>query len=264
MGTTINSVDNMLASARDNGMLSRIWFNRIANSTTAALNTCGSVSVQRLTNPFVMPSVGGGLTGMYCTSIDVLSSDTCGWMACLEYTLGTLTVSTNAYSHGSSMPTKLDPGDPGGSSITTAATLIMAVVDTAVTATTPVLTFNYTNQDGTTGRSGSITLPTNPAVQTAFLCSPHLQSGDYGIRALSSSGPNGLSINTGSAGVIKLYGLLPLSVGSANAGSGGGIDPLLVSGCLWLVEAGDTISFWRFGTTSNGEVVAMINGIASN
>ena len=264
MGTVLNSFDNMIASAQSNGMLLQLLADRITGNTTAALATCGGISSQRYPNPFIVPSFGGGLSGMFVPSFDIVGSGVGIYLGAVEILLGTLTVSGNSYSHGSAIGTRHDPGDDTAT-ITAAASLIMAVVTTALTATTPTLTFNYTNQDGTTGRSGSITLPSSPAINTAFLCTPHLQDGDTGIRQLSASSPNGLSIDTGSAGVIKLYGLLPLAA-SCNASGGvvAAIDPLLVSNALYHVVDGDSIAIYRFGNTALDDVIGFLTGVADD
>lgn len=262
MATTLNSLDNIISQTTGKGNWPVWWSGVPAGATTAATATCGYVTAQRFNNPIVMPSMGSGVTGAwltYCRMSSAASTTTC--MAGLEYLLGTLTVSGNSYSDGVAMPTKTVKG----TSVTTAASAIFAVVTTTMTATTPVLTINYTNQAGTTGRSCTITLPTNAAAGSAFLITPHLQSGDTGIRDLSASAPNGLSISTGSAGVIKLYGVLPLSESASNFTDVPYTpDPLTVPQVPILCEAAESVGFYRFGNTAQVIMRAALNFVPSD
>lgn len=255
---TIDSLDNLINQSNTNGAYP-IWWHGLSPSATAATTSSGGVSGQRFTQTISMPTFGSGVTGAHLTYCRMASLTTgVSMMIGIEYDLGTLTVSGNSYVDGVAMPTKA----VAGSSITTAASYVMAVVTTTLTATTPVLTFNYTNQAGTTGRSGTITLPSNPVAGSIFMLTPHLQSGDTGIRNLSASSPNGLSISTGSAGVIKVYGVLPLCVGGMPTSyTPTHADPLAVCNVPYKIESGETLAFYRFGTTSSTMAMAALNFI---
>lgn len=262
MPTTLDSLNNIISQSTGMGNWPIFWTGFLPNNTTAATANSGSVTAQRYPLPITLPTLGTGVTGAhltYCRAMSVNSGITV--MVGIEYLLGTLTVSGNSYSHGVSMPTKTIRG----TSTITAASEIFAVVTTTMSATTPVLTFNYTDQDGNTGASGSITMPSNAASGSAYRLSPHLASGDIGIRALSASGPNGLSISTGTSGVVRIYGVLPLWVGSQNvAYSTATVDPLTVSEVPYLVEAGENIGVYRYGITTNSATACAMNFIPSD
>jgi hypothetical protein len=219
-----------------------------------------------MSQAITVPSIGAGKTGIVFPHVDIIGSDSAISLAALETLLGSITFngSTGTYSHGSSMGTRSDPGDDS-QTITAAASLVVAVVRTVLSATNPVMTFNYTNQDGTTGRSGSITVPTNAAVGSAFVLTPHFQGGDTGIRSLSSSSPNGLSLSGGASGVIDVYGLLLIGkcIGTSN-GIYANLDPLHASTPLWTAVAGDSIGLYRFGTNSTWDALVSLLGVVKD
>lgn len=262
MPTTLDSLNNIISQSTGKGNWPVFWWGIPSGSTTTATTTSGSVTAQRYPRPVSLPALGTGVTGAYltyCRSMSLTGVSTV--MVGIEYLLGTLTVSGNSYSHGVSMPTKTIRGV----STLTAASEVFAVVTTTLSATTPVLTFNYTDQDGNTGASGSVTLPTNSFIGSAFKITPHLASGDTGIRALSASGPNGLSISTGTAGVIRLYGVLPLWIGtSSGVSSTGTLDPLTVSGVPYLIESGDAVGVYRYGTTLQTGTACVMNFVPAD
>lgn len=262
MATTLDSLNNVISQSTGKGSWPVFWWGVTPGSTTTATANSGSVTTQRYPNPILLPTLGTGVTGAYlsyCRSMSLTSNTTV--LVGIEYLLGTLTVSGNSYSHGVSMPTK----SIKGASTLTAASEVFAVVTTTLSATTPVLTFNYTDQDGNTGASGSIALPSNAANGSAFRLSPHLANGDTGIRALSASSPNGLSISTGTSGVIKLYGVLPLWIGTSNtAYSTGTLDPLTVSSIPYLIESGDAVAVYRYGNTLQTGTACVFNFVPSD
>lgn len=259
MGTTLNSIDNMLASAANNGLLTRAISSIVGGATTAALTTCGSMSVQRHPSTFVMPSVGAGLTGAYFPYIKLLQEDASAEIvACLEYSLGTLAVSGNVFSDGVAMPTKLFGG--AVSSVVTATQMAFLVVTAALTATTPTVTITYTDQDGNTNQTATLVLPTSPALNTAFMIHPHLASGDSGIRDVTN-----ISISAGSAGSLAVKGCLLLSAATcALANVASQLPPLAAPIVMWLVEAGEVIAFYRLGITTTNSLVAVLSGVAEN
>jgi hypothetical protein len=256
MANPLRSLDDMMAQQSSYGIMPVSHYAAHSTTTTAATTTSGYQTLQRFPQTFTVPSLGSGVTnaymGMY-RNINGGAGTGLITMACLEVTLGTLTVSGNSYSDGSAMPSRTPYLYTGGSSQTLASMIPVAYISTTLSATTPVLTFNYTNEAGTTGRSSTVTLPTNAALNSAFLLQPYLQSGDSAIRDLSASSPNGLSISTGTSGVIKVVGLIPLAVvANSNTGQGFTIDGRRVSDISYPLQGGDVISFWRFGTASSG------------
>jgi hypothetical protein len=259
MGTVLDSLNNIIASYQNNGGWHRMyWYSTL--STNSATTACGYISAKALPRTITVPTPGGGLTGMYLTTCRLIPGVSfAGNVICaLQYTLGTLTVSGNSFVAGVSMPTKSLRLSQASSSITTASQVALVAVTTTLNAATPVLTITYTNQDGDTGQTATLTLPTSPTVESAFIIDPHLASTDTGIRAVTN-----MSISTGSAGVLAVYGLLVLGIGqqSTNAGGAQG-NPLAEPRPLWLCEAGETIGFYMFGGNSANGFMAMLHGVA--
>lgn len=256
----LDSIDAIIASARTSGAFSRFYLTPGTGSTTAATITSGYISAGRYPRTLTVPAQGGGVTALYLTYARLFSVGELGevlLLAAAEYELGSLAVATNTFSSGVVMPTKTIKSQ----SIQTAASLTAAVATAALTATTPDLTISYTNQSGTTSRTATLTLPTGAAVNSAFLVGPHLQSGDTGVRAVTN-----LSISTGSAGTIKLYGLMILGMGFVTGTAAvdftfTSLDPLQTGIPLWPLAVGDKISFWKFGTTSSLALGAVLAGV---
>lgn len=256
MANPFRSLDDFMSQQNTYGVMPVSHYAAHSTTTTAATTTSGSQTLQRFPQTFTVPSLGSGVTNAYMSmyrNMNAGAGTGLITMACLEVTLGTLTVSGNSYADGSAMPSRTPYLFSSGSSQTLASMIPVAYISTTLSATTPVLTFNYTNETGTTGRSSTVTLPTNAALNSGFMLQPHLQSGDSGIRDLSASSPNGLSISTGTSGVIKVVGLIPLAViANANTGQGLTVDGRRISDTFYPLQGGDVISFWRFGTTSSG------------
>lgn len=253
--TVENSIDNQLASADAFGVYRRMHGDLLTTATTAATVDCGYVSALRWARPLVLPSsFGPGITGIYFTRIDMLNEDGNVSLMCgLEYLMGTLTVSGNSFSSGVAMPTK----NVFGSSIVTASEMAFAVIRTTLTATTPVLTTTYTDQDGNTGATCTMTLPTNAAARSAFFVNPHLASGDTGIRSITN-----MSISTGSAGVIDIYGVLVLQVTlQASVTLITKFNPGSIALNQWKGEAGESLGFYRFGSATSCQLIAAVAGV---
>lgn len=256
MPSVLNSVDNILASAADNGIFTRFFAGKIGTNTIANI-TSGYTSWGRSQLGITIPSLGTGLSGVIFPYIEITSEDSkCGFAIGIEYLLGTLTVSGNSFADGVVMPTKTIKGV----SLQTAAQMVFAVVTTSLTATTPTLTTTYKNQAGTGGKVCTMTLPTNPVIDSAYLLTPNLANGDTGIQDITN-----ISIDTGSAGVISIYGLLVLRMTSC-APTAQSIGPysLTVPHIMWPAIAGEVIGFYRHIEASSGDILAIISGVADN
>ena len=246
--TTASPTIDAAISAATNGLMQRMYYFRGAAGNTAATTTSGSTSIFRCPQRIQMPSSNGsGIAGFIATNIFAFSRDAAtGMFVGLEYELGSLAVSGNTFTDGVAMPTKTIRG----TSITTAASLVFAVATVAVTATTPVLTITYTDQDGNTNQTATLTLPTSPLINTGFYVTPHLASGDTGIRDVTN-----ISISTGSAGTIKIYGVLPLAASNQPV-----VPQATTLHCMstpltpYLIEPNEYIAAYRFGSTSTPEM----------
>lgn len=234
------SINQGLSDWATYGGLSRLFAGSPA-ATTAATASCGGVSCARFYKPFIMPAPGTGLKGGILTLADFHSNGAGQHFICLEYLLGTLTLSGNAFSAGVTMPTKMIRG----ANVQTASSLAFLVVTTAGTATTPTITITYTNQDGTTGQTIAPVLPTTPLVNTAFYLNPSmLANGDSGIRAVTGMSS---SVTTG-AMVAAVYGCLvlnPVIVSTPNQPLGSPEPLLSPTTPLYLCESGEAINAYR-------------------
>ena len=251
---TANSSLNAVFSAANSQKLLRRSLYFTVGTTTAATTASGSISLQKL-GIFTFPSVGAGYQGSCIVSGEAYSEDLGLFIGCFEKDVGTLTVSTNVASAMGSMPTKTIKGV----SLTTAGSMVFAVISTTLVATTPVLTITYTNQDGTAGRTATMTLPTNALVGSAFYVSPHLQANDTAIRTITN-----ISISTGSAGVIKIFCAFPPVLISNIQAVTGSLPPLLSPIPPVLFESGDTIGFYRGQLGSSSLTVSLIAVAESN
>lgn len=254
--SVVDSVDNILASSSTNGHFHRLLIDAVGTTTAATVNS-GSTTWQRFPNPLTIPTVGAGLTGLHFTHIRAMTDTSkSGILVALETPFGTLTVSGNSFADGSAMPSKTIRG----SSIQTGALISFAVVTTTLVATTPVLTITYTDQDGNTGQTATLTLPTNAAANSSFCITPHLANGDTAIRDITA-----VSISAGTAGVIKLFGCQVLYDAPGSAGnSANGAHILSLPKPMFIASAGEIVSVYRSGNTTSGEMMAMICGVAES
>lgn len=252
--TASPTINAAIASSATNGMMQRMYYIRPAGAVTAATAASGGVTILRAPQRPQMPSNGSGVSGFIAANAWGFSGvANNGLIYGLEYELGTLTVSGNTFADGVTMPTKT----VRGASITTAASLVFAVATVALTATTPVLTITYTDQDGNTGQTATLTLPTSPLINTGFYVTPHLASGDTGIKDITN-----ISISTGTAGTIKVYGVLPLMISnqpSSNVGISNTLTPLNSTIVPYLIEPNEYIGFYKYGSTGFGEIFAGFN-----
>ena len=249
-----DSVDNILSSAKNLGVFRRFWSNNVG-TCSAATTSCGSQSIKRLPGPITLPSsFGPGVNGIYFTRVEMATDRQTYTLAALEYNMGSLAVSTNTFTDGVSMPVK----NVLGNSIQTAAEMTVVVATTALTATTPVLTITYTDQDGNTGNTATLTLPTNVSVNSGFLVHPHLANGDTGIRDITN-----VSISTGSAGVLGIFGLLILNTQSNGITfCPNRFGPTNQPYIPWIGEASERVAVYQ-GNTVNSQVSMVLTGVAN-
>lgn len=243
MGKTLNSIDDILRSQADNG----IWkaFGKTYTSTsTGATTSSGYVTAQKYKHIMqMMSSFGSGITGAFLTSGNMVTTIAGLNIAGIDYKMATIDLSVGTPSYPYSMPTKMVLGD----SIQTASIFTVLHIQTTLVATSPVVTLTYTNQDGTGSRTAALTIPTNAIKKSCFLVSPHLQSGDTGIRAIT-----GMTVSTGSAGVIEVFGVLPLLITVAGTGAYYPCNFFSSPFPKYIVEASEYIGFYRLSSTTGG------------
>lgn len=257
---TLDSIDGLISSAMSNNTRPVLFQGFTTANSTAANITSGSVTIQRCPASYTTSNYGGGVTSAY-PFVQLFSENQATMLAALEISMGTLTINGNSFADGSTMGTK--SLRVGGASYTETLASIFPVVFVSATATstTPVLTITYVNQAGTGGRTCTMTLPSNVAINSCFAMAPHLQSGDTGVRDISN-----MSISTGTAGTLKVLGLLPIYVSAQNgAGSSYPMTEQLGLNCpfpIYPMASGDIIGFYLLGTFGTTEYTAVINLIA--
>lgn len=247
-----DSLSSILNAQIASGPYIQAWYGNISSTTTAANTTSGGTTGQRFEPTLTFPaSFGGGITGAICTSAGCLSglySNPMNHIMAIEYLLGTLTVSGNSFTDGVAMPTKKIRSNGTTTTSTTGTPMPILYVASGLTATAPVVTITYTDQDGNTGNSCALTLPNNPLVGSCFLMKPHMASGDEGIRDVTN-----ISISTGTAGSLKVFGLLPIHTSEGGVSIGHPQQSMPINN--YLIEASDTISVTRWGISSSNTPV---------
>lgn len=246
MSNPLLSIATANQQAISRGSLYQSWSCFLTAGTTAATVNCGSITVQRIPQVFVnYASVDDSFAYDFSCSVSLPNLDV---SANIEYDLGTLTVSGNSFAAGVSAPTKTPSGGSSGTCVFTSA---VVYISAACTATTPILTITYTDQAGNTGNTATMTLPTNASVNSCYLIYPHLAAGDTGIRAITN-----MSISTGSAGSIKVMGLLKLANLSSGTFSAGLHDPRNTAQPIYPVSASETIAFYTYNSISSTAIYA--------
>lgn len=96
-------------------------------------------------------------------------------------------------------------------------------VSAATGSGTPTITISYTNQDGTSGRTGTNSFATTATASAGAFYPIGLQAGDRGVRSVQS-----LTLSaTWTSGTINLVAYRPLAfVDASLAGTTGAIDPV--------------------------------------
>lgn len=240
MGNTMNSTDEMIASAQTYGMWNIAYFNIGAGGGfTAATTSSGGITTGRVNSDIVMPSFGTGINCAFSTFADMWNEDSSTTMLLgIEYNFGSIALSSGTFTDGVAMPTKT----VGGASVQTASMLSFCHIDSTLTGS-PALSITYTDQDGNTGNTCSMTLPSGSLISSGFFMNPHLANGDTAIRDITACSRTG-----GTGGTVSFRGLLPLAWQIKGDYA---ISPLLYSMPKFPIATGETLAIWRFGSTSS-------------
>lgn len=248
------TLSNLIKNNEAYGAWAEMLYGRMTAATTAATVNSGGNSMQRYPNTFTVPSVGAGVNGYVLTAARMVSEDiSTQYILGLEYNLGDLTISGNSFSDGVAMPTKRVFGED----IATATIDPFIVITTTLVATNPVVTVTYTNQNGNTGNTAALTIPTNAAVNSAFAIQPHMAA-DLGIKDVTN-----ISTSAGTGGALSVRGLLRLATCQSMV-TAGLVHPVPVMGNLspkFLCEPGETLAIYRQFATTTNELVACVWGM---
>ena len=242
--------DNMLAAVEAKGAIP-FFLHTLVTTATAATVASGYVGFKHYTDEFIMPSsLPAGVPGYFLGQCEVSSNiNQATPMACLQYNLATLT-GASTFASGVTMPIKAILGQ----SIQTNAMLCVVRITTTFTGSvSPVIVITYTNQDGTSGRTATLTLPSNPTINSCYLIAPHLQSGDTAIRSVQA-----ITRSTGTVGALVISGLLPMHIQPSTINAPGAVEPLGRFAPRFLAEANETIAFYS-NQNANATSV-MVNG----
>lgn len=158
--------------------------------------------------------------------------------------LGTYNIATSTFTAGGAY------ADPGFASS------VEAEVTTVFTGTAVTLTVTYVSQDGTAGRTGTISITAAAPVGYRFLMT--LQGTDYGVRQITAITKTG-----GTSGVCTLWGITTLTYDIITA-SGVNFTNFLARESL-IVEATDIVSleFTATGTVSKSRLNKAIGLLSS-
>ena len=231
------------------GSYNRQFWARIPAATQSVTAiTQGQCAAQRYPVRPVIPSVGAGCDGFIATNISCFSNNTVGvaHIIGLEYLLGTIT-GPNTFTDGVAMPIK----KVRGTSVQTAASIIFAVANTAVTGI-PTISMTYTDQDGNTGNTFNVPINTNIAINSAYMINNRMTT-DTGIRDITAMSASSLT-----AGTIRIYGMLPLYI-SLQQNTEYRV-PLMSSPLVpYLIQAGEFLGVYRLFNTQASEVFVSMN-----
>ncbi len=252
----LDSITKRLIAQEAGGILARTYHTTVA-ATTAANTTSGYITVQRLPTTITLPSLTG-YSGWELEA-EMVSEDVGSLVACLEYDLGSLAVNTNTFTAGtdSSMPsrdTRISGTDYTARQ--TASMIPMLVATATLTATTPVITTTYVNEDGTGTRTCTMTLPTNASANSAFVMSPHLNTPDTGMQDVTN-----MSRSVGTVGTLRVKGIIPFAYSTNSiALQSAGFSNILKPVAPVVAVAGDVIAFYYFGGNASKDVEALVFG----
>lgn len=246
-----DSIDGMIEACATYGPLIRALMFTNQNTTTAATTNSGSVTGSFM-GRMIIPSMTSPVISVIFTQVDLVTEDSTLIVAGYRIEMGSLAISGNTFTSGTAMPTRTI----AGTSVQTASVIPILEVTTALTATTPTITITYTDQDGNTGQTCTVTLPTSPALTTCFNLAPHLATGDTGMRAVTN-----MSTSAGSAGTLKVYGFIPIAYGVPLSPAAIGPQPLSNTLPFFPFKASDEFAIYRFGSTSTTTVFANLYGV---
>lgn len=243
------SIDDILGAEDQEGYLKWTWNERTTPAVTAATATTGYNSWMRGLTQYVMPSMGANVAGAYCIHSNAYNFAAGQMMLAYETLLGSCSraAGTDTFVPGSAMPSRRWTGKAGAAAQLVSNHTMLYVPATFSGAVGVVCTITYTNENGVSGRTATLTLGSNPLIGTAHQIGPHLQSGDLGIQSVQ-----GISFSGGTTCSVRIYGILPLALHHSGTGLTGGMGQFMIPVPQPLLQAGDTLAIYRGGTTISG------------
>lgn len=256
----------MLLQQANGGEFMRV-LNTYRNGTTTIANaTSGYNTAQCMDNVLTMPSLGAGYNHWWFTHISAWGSSSAARLCGLRVVGGKLqyVASTPTFTPGSAMPSRpfFDASTGEATSPRQLASPIPILVITATgTITTPTITITYTDQDGNTGNTVQLTLPTSPTARSAFFIYPHM-TGDRGIREIT----NITSSVAPTSWTIEVHLVYPLYMADNGITSLANFSPSIINNINPRIglEAGDQLAFYIIGVSSSGTHQWLLNALGDS
>jgi hypothetical protein len=205
---------------------------------------------------YTVPTMPSGVSAFIPSEIDLASSTLNGYFTVAKaINLGSLNISTNVFTDGSSMPTVTELGVSrvvaGG---------MIAVVEVALNATPGSLSVTYVDQDGNAAEASPVTAMTASSTVESGGVVP-LNSPDWGVRDVTTAARTG---GTTPTGTVRFYGLIPIGCiqgnGSSNQ-SAVSIAPLGLDFNPIRLAAGDLVIVMQAQLTAARAIVGSLQFI---
>lgn len=251
----ITSYNDLIARIGGNYWLSQpLWGEQTATVTsTISGSDFASVATARLGEGKALPSgLPTGVTSYIPTRVtSAVSVAGQSILICKMVNLGSLDISgaSGTFTDGSAMPTVTELGVSRQ-----IASPVLMEVTTVLNATPGTITITYVDQDGN-GAETTAGHVLTASVAVRSVGTVLLNSTDWGASDITAAARSG---GTTPTGVIKFWGIIPISFMSGSPGLAGMtvLDNLLTSGFSWLeLGAGDTYGAFVTGNTSAKSII---------
>lgn len=215
---------------------------------TIATSDTNYITANRCPQTITIPPVSSTLSGYIATNCHAVLGAPGVVVLALEYLLGTFDM-TGTFTPGVSMPIK----PIKGTNVQTASGLTLFVADNNLSSAAGVFTITYTDQEGITNKTATLTLPASVNAGTGYTFQATMQTLSKGVRAIT----NITTAAVGASGTVKIYGLLPIHVAmeTTNVTDSSFFKNLAVP---YLCEPNEQIGVYQFVTNSQYEIVVML------
>lgn len=246
----LDSVGNLMVNQAAFGELAVGLNVRHTPATTATVGaTSGLQTAQVWDRDYVVPSLGAGVDGAVISSYGGSASATTEqvlvWRAAVCAAMTFTGGGNRTYVQGAAMPSRKHYSRASAEQ-TVSRMPILRVSAAVGGASTPTITISYTNQDGVSGRTCVMTIPSNPAANSAFFMLPHLQAGDSGIISVEDMVPSG-----GSTGTLEVWGCVDLGADVCFSSGGGQNVQVATPSEQPLLQAGDALNVVRVNAATS-------------
>lgn len=206
--------------------LSQPWWGEVQTATQGLFSSTTNFNVQRCGNFKAFPSLPGGVTGYYVTSVTASSSTTqLSVLIAKTINLGSIDISgaSGTFTDGSAMPSVTELGVA-----TTYPSIVIAEVVNVLAANPGSISITYVDQDGNAAEASTAQAMTASSVPKT--CGNiELNAGDVGVRDITAATRTG---GTTPIGTIKFHGIVPVCLMEVSPVSGSivSVDNLITGG----------------------------------